>query len=162
MSDRRGLLANDRGQTLQDYALGISLFLLTVFFVIGLIVPSLLAPFQTDAGGDNEAQADRVATALVQNASDSGRLNELNVSIVESVVGKSTDDLREQYHIPSTSWVNISLWTLNGSDIVTSTSGTDLMTAESPEGGESATSARIVTLSDQSCDTACRLVVRVW
>jgi len=154
--------SNDRGQTLQDYLIGISVFLVVVFFVASTVLPSLLAPFESTTGGDEVSQADRVAGTMVQNLSVAGKPNELRITPVEQVVGKDTDALRTRYRLPDTSYVNVSITTLDRTAIVTSSTGTSLASDKQAEGSNAATSARIITLSDGSCDPACRLVVRVW
>ena len=151
-----------RGQTLQDYALGIGVFLLILFFVLNTVVPSMLAPFETDAGGDVEAQAERVANTFVENATRSGQLNELDIGTVHELAGKDQSALQTRYRLPDTSQINITIETLNGSSIVESVAGTRLRAGATLPGTESATRSRIITLSDDACAPACRLVVRGW
>lgn len=57
-------MSRDRGQTTLDFAVGMSVFLLTTVAVVGF-VPGMLEPFQT---GPQESTviADRVATQLVE------------------------------------------------------------------------------------------------
>lgn len=156
----RSLRSDDRGQTLEDYAIGIGIFLVTVFFVVAFILPSMLAPFETDVSGDSEARAERVSTSIVQNASEPGSLNHLNTSVIEGIADLDTDGLRDRFNITETSWVNVSVTTLNGSEIVEN--GTPLSTTESPSGRQTATYSRVVTLTDGDCSPACRLIVRSW
>jgi len=151
-----------RGQTLQDYALGIGVFLLALFFVLNTVVPSMLAPFETEAGGDVEAQAERVANTFVENASLPGQLNNLNISTVHDIAGTDQGALQQRYRLPETSQLNVTIETLNGSRIIESTAGTTLRAGSHIPGSDSATRSRIVTLSDGSCHPACRLIVRVW
>lgn len=156
------LWSDERGQTLQDYVLGVSLFLLTVLVVVGTILPTVTAPFDQAVSGDKIAQADRVAETIVTNASAGAGTNRLNVTIVERIVEDDVPTLRARFGLPETSWVNVSVVPLDGNGFQQSASGTTLASDASPTGSDAATSARIVTLSDDSCDTACRLVVRVW
>lgn len=155
------LWSDDRGQTLQDYVLGVSLFLVTVLVIVGTILPTVTAPFDQEIGGDKISQADRVAETIVSNASDGAGTNRLDVGVVENIVGKDTATLRERFGLPETALVNVSVAPLNGSRVHRSASGTALATSMAPS-GDAAASARIVTLSDDSCAPACRLVVRVW
>ena len=157
----RSLWSDDRGQTLQDYVLGVSLFLVTVLVIVGTILPTVTAPFDQEVGGDKISQADRVAETIVTNASERAGTNRLDVAVVESIAGKDTATLRDRFGLPETSWINVSVAPLNGSGVHRSASGTALATNADPS-GDTAASARIVTLSDDSCATACRLVVRVW
>ena len=52
------LVRDDRGQTVQDYAIGISVFLLTVAIVLSTGLPTVLAIFEDDTRGNIDAQAD--------------------------------------------------------------------------------------------------------
>lgn len=162
MGPTQGVFADDRGQTLQDYALGIGIFLLALFFVLSVVVPSMLAPFHSDSGGDVEAQAERIAERLVENATDGDRRNEMNISKVSAIAGSDQAALQDRYRLPETSQVNVTIETLNGSSTALSATGTRLAAGGTPRTAEMAVRSRIVTLSDGSCDPACRLVVRVW
>lgn len=156
------LWSDERGQTLQDYVLGVSLFLLTVLIVVGTILPTVTAPFDQEVGGDKMSQADRVAETMVSNTSVGAGTNSLNATVAERIVGKDVSTLRERFGLPETSWINVTVVPLDGNGIHRSASGTVLASDARPTGSDAATSARIVTLSDDSCATACRLVVRVW
>ncbi|WP_049980473.1 DUF7287 family protein [Halolamina rubra] len=54
------LAADDRGQTVLDYAIGVGIFLVAVMFVVATI-PGMFAPF---VGAGDAQIADRVATSL--------------------------------------------------------------------------------------------------
>jgi hypothetical protein len=153
---------DERAQTLQDYALGVSLFLAVVFVVVGFIVPSVLAPFESGVSGDRVNQADRVSERIVENASVGRSPNELNVTQMTTIAGLDMAQLRARYSIPSTSYLNVSVRTLEGDEVVTSVDGTRLGTDRELTDSTVVTSTRIVTLSDGSCEPACRLVVGVW
>lgn len=153
--------ADERAQTLQDYALGVSLFLAVVFVVVGFVVPSVLAPFESEVSGDKVNQADRVSERIVENASVGRNPNELNVTQMTTIAGLDMVQLRARYNIPSTSYLNVSVRTLDSDDVVTA-GGTRLGTDRELTDATAVTSTRIVTLSDGSCEPACRLVVGVW
>jgi type II secretory pathway pseudopilin PulG len=157
-----GLWGDDRGQTLQDYALGISVFLIAVVVLLGAILPTVLTPFTDSVGADRRAQAERVAAELVTNASVAGKTNHLNASTVETLVALGQDSLRSRYQLPNTVAVNVTLRTMDSDRVVRSADGTDLSVGPSPTRQEIATTTRLVTLTDGSCPTACRLAVRVW
>lgn len=55
---------NDNGQTNIDFLIGMSIFLLSVAFVLALI-PSVFEPFAADSGS-NSLVADRAATTMVE------------------------------------------------------------------------------------------------
>jgi len=156
------LWADDRGQTLQDYLIGVSLFLVTILVIVGTILPTVTAPFEQEITSDEISQADRVAETIVANTSVGAETNRLNTTRFESLVGKDTETLRGRFGLPSTSQVNVSVVALDGAGLHRSDRGIVLATDSDPSGSDTAASARLVTLSDDSCATACRLVVRVW
>lgn len=160
--DAGGRTRGERGQTLQDYVLGIGLFTLVVIGLLTVLLPTAFAPFEDTVGGDKKAQADRVADQLVANTSVPGESNRLNATEIEGIVSADQEQLRDRFALPDTSWINVTVSTMNESRVVTSASGTTLASADGPGDNPAATSARVVTLSDDSCPTACRLVVRVW
>lgn len=170
---KRTLQADDRGQTLQDFILGIGLFIVTVTFVLGLF-PSFLSPFTTGAGGEERAQADRVAGAMVVNHSTDAGKTSLNITELNRVLEKSQPELRERYGLPETSSVNITVRELDGSRIV-QYGGSTMATAEQRRNQSSESSARVVTVdertvdrsklpagTDSVCKPGCRLIVKVW
>jgi type II secretory pathway pseudopilin PulG len=157
-----GLAEDCRGQTLQDYALGISVFLIAVLVLLGALFPTVLTPFTDNVGADKRAQAQRVAAEVVTNASVPGKTNHLNASTVETVTGLGEDALRSRYRLPGSVSVNVTLTSLDGSEVVQSAGGVDLSAGPAPVDRQIASSTRIVTLTDGSCQAACRLAVRVW
>jgi hypothetical protein len=63
-TDRGGTTNDDRGQTTLDFAVGVSVFLLTAIFVL-TFVPGMLEPFEESTQEEISA-ADRIATELVE------------------------------------------------------------------------------------------------
>lgn len=159
---RRSVSAANRGQTLYDYTVGIGLFLVIVTGVLVGVLPTVLAPFDDTVGGDKAAQADRITERIVANSSVDGEANLLDSGTLESVVMADQGKLRDRFTLPSTTRMNVTVTTMDGSRVVDTASGETLATAAGPGQRPAATSARIVRLSDESCPTACRLVVRVW
>lgn len=151
-----------RGQTLHDYVIGIGLFVLIVTGVLAGVLPTVLAPFADTVGGDKTAQADRIAEQIVTNSSVEGGANRLDATALETIVRADQEQLRDRFALPSTTRVNVTVTTMDGASDVDTASGETLATAAGPGHRPAATSARIVRLSDDSCPTACRLVVRVW
>jgi hypothetical protein len=162
MRNRERGRGSDRGQTLQDYVLGVSVFLLVVIGLLTAILPTVLAPFEDTVGGDKTAQADRIAGQLVGNTTVSD--NHLNASALEQVVSADQATLRDRFSLPRGSTVNITVSTMDGSSRIVGPSGGPLSSPRSPGERPAASSVRIVTLNDDSsgCQPACRLVVRVW
>ncbi|WP_276253764.1 DUF7287 family protein [Halomontanus rarus] len=159
----------DRGQTTQDFAVGIGIFLLATAFVFSYM-PSLLTPFSSSVDSGQTAQADRIAATIVDNLSeDPDRPNHLNASAFEEQYGDADDGtdlaaalgLRVANGVPIDK-ANVSIEELNQSED-RSARRIDDYTGGDPYSDESAASAgRIVTIDHLDCDPACRLVVRVW
>lgn len=61
----RPFMSATRGQTLNDFAVGVTLFLFTVLFVYAFI-PQLLAPFDLSDGGGDPIRSDRTAKHLTE------------------------------------------------------------------------------------------------
>ncbi|WP_255191886.1 DUF7287 family protein [Natronobeatus ordinarius] len=165
---------SDRGQTTQDFAVGIGLFLLAIAFVF-TYVPTLITPFSTPVGGAETAQADRIAATIVDDLSvDTDGANELNLTAFDERY-ESEEDRIENLGLRSTTTadgdpiaidrVNVTIYSLNES-----TGGNDLpVTAgdDYDEGQATSSASRIVTIDpaegdDYECNPACRLSVRVW
>lgn len=151
----------DRGQTLQDYVIGISIFVLVAFLALGFF-PGLLQDFQSGSVGDHEAQADRIGRQIVTNNSIAGTDNRLNATAIEVMMDQSEDDLRQRFGVNDTVNLNITVESLDGDYYVNDTR--TLASQPNYYGRSAGTSARIVTLSDDGygCSPACRLVVRAW
>lgn len=156
------LSADERGQTLQDYVIGISIFIVVVFVALTFF-PNLLEDFQSNSIGDHEAQADRVARQIVTNTAMPGTVNELDVTDLDSIMQENEDQLRGRYGLNGTVNLNITVESLNG-DWYVNDSGNALKSQPGYFDTTAGTSARIVTLSDDGydCSPACRLVVRAW
>jgi hypothetical protein len=158
---RREGFEGTRGQTIQDFALGISVFVLTVAVAVSMF-PSFTTPFQSSLVGDNAAQADRVGRTLVMNLSEPGTVNQLNVTELESVMDADEAGLLDRYGLSNRTNINLTVQTADGSAFVTDSNGVTLTSEPQYRGQPAATTVRIVTLSDGSCGAGCRLVIRVW
>ncbi|MFP9190369.1 DUF7287 family protein [Natronosalvus vescus] len=144
----------DRGQTTQDFAVGIGIFLLAVAFVFSF-VPTLITPFATSTASET-AQADRIADEIVANYSEEP--NQLDLTALESAnVSELGVRAVDDHQIDR---VNITV--VNTSD----GGGTFAHPEDSPYTDESAGSAtRLVTVTEDAdieCDRGCKLIVRVW
>lgn len=163
-NERRGsgeLLGDRRGQTLHDFALGVTLFILTVTFVFGLF-PSYLAPFTAGAEGSDQMRAERVSQQLVQNHSSAGDENVLNVTQLKTTLNLDQDGLRNRYGLSPVATVNITVKHADNQSIVVD-GGQRLATDQDSRNQTAASTARVVQLQDRStCRPACRLVVKVW
>ncbi|QSW98093.1 DUF7287 family protein [Haloterrigena alkaliphila] len=169
-SDRRprtiSLSLRDRGQTTQDFAVGIGVFILAIAFVFSFL-PTMLTPFDSSVTGGQTAQADRIADRVVHNLSEStDRPNEIDGTEFSEDYAADDANLSTLVGLRSIDQVNIRLEHPNGSAV----NDPGNWTAGSEYRNQSAaSSARLVTVGDTppgvsepGCDPACRLVVRVW
>lgn len=151
-----------RGQTAQDFAVGIGLFLLAVAFVFAF-VPQIISPYETGVGASEAAQADRTATLLVGNLSVDGQPNELNATATsEYFDGLGTDAIRDRAGLPFTARINVTVATLSGGGLASDGGTTWAAGATYREGRETATATRIVRTTGPGCEPGCELLVRVW
>ncbi|GAB3668765.1 DUF7287 family protein [Halopiger thermotolerans] len=160
----------DRGQTTQDFAIGIGVFILAVAFVFSFL-PSIVTPYDSSVGGAETAQADRIADRVVQNLSTGESPNEINgTPIVDGAwsdaqlanltgLRSTTSDSGDFVHIDK---VNVTIQHLNGSAVEhTTVDGVGPAYDEQP----AASSARIVSVEYDSGgfdEPGYRLLVRVW
>lgn len=166
---------DDRGQTVQDFAIGASVFLLTIAFVFAFI-PTLFTPFEDEIAPGLESQASRTAAGIVDNGSIDGRSNWMTGMSAESAIsaGGSGNDLQNAYDLPVTSQVNVTVTPMPpGDETILSNpmTGTDLASGDEFRGRPAATVSRIVVIQGvPECDPttnpdagmACRLTVRIW
>jgi len=168
---------DERAQTVQDFAVGISIFLLVVGAVF-LMFPTLFTPYEqaiADEGPDS--QADRIAMLIADNVSDDEATNELTAEEINHWFGGGENDLRAAANVSSTTRVNVTMTTLetDREDPIGLEDGNaeieaiEAAAGPSPEGSDTATAARIVTVGDSDwiddsadADPAYRLIVRVW
>jgi hypothetical protein len=159
------MMRGDRAQTNQDFAIGISVFLLTTAFVFAFI-PSIFAPFNSEVDNSEVSQADRVASAFLDNYSVSDQPGTLNAARTEWFFDNGTDgdELRDRYDLPVVAQVNVTVRTQNGS-VIRDRNGVTLARGDDYSGEPAASSSRIVSFDDDSVcspEPSCRLVVRVW
>lgn len=159
----------ERGQTTQDFAIGIGIFLLAIAFVFGF-VPTFLTPFTPDVGQAESAQADRIADRIAGQLSEGDRYNHVESDDEFEALVPDDDDVTlaenlglrtagEDADVVPVDRVNVTLETLDGDDVVLS-GGHHL-----PDDQATASAARIVTYEGDTVpdpDAAYRIVVRVW
>ena len=156
----RCCLSGALGQTLQDYTIGISLFLVTVAAVLAGLL-GFTSPLTAGVSAEDVSQSERVSAAMVGNLSTARQPNELDASRLSTTLGRPVEQLRNRWGIERTTSLNVSLVTLNGTRIV-DRGGNELAVGASATNRSTATASRIVTLDDGTCDPSCRLVVRTW
>jgi len=135
-----------RGQTTQDFVVGIGIFLLAVAFVFSF-VPSIITPY-TAATTAETAQADRIADTIVSEH-DEGH-NELDLDGFDA----SDYGIRE---VDGTDIDRVSVEIRDADDNQIKTAGHD------HDDQSAGTATRVITTTDEGeCDPSCRLIVRVW
>jgi len=162
------LWTEERAQTAQDFAIGISIFLLVVGAVFAYF-PTLFTPYgQAIQGGDTSAQAERVGMLIV----DGG--DERNMMTEEDIAQWFDDDdpevLQEEAGLASTSQVNVTVSPLSPeeSDPIELEDHGDAVVGHEYRGQDSSSVSRIVQIDDSEIaaddegDVAYRLTVRVW
>lgn len=159
-SDGR-FVGDRRGQTIQDFAVGVSVFAIVVAFVFGM-VPGFLAQFTAGVDAAERAQADRLARALVHNHSTPAGETTLNGTKLAATLDDSPDQVRDRYGLAATADLNVTVRTIEDRSVVSH--GGDRLALGRPRPNRTAgTAARVVTLRESpTCSPGCRLVVRVW
>ncbi|WP_267643105.1 DUF7287 family protein [Haloarchaeobius amylolyticus] len=157
---------DDRAQTTQDFAIGISIFLLTVGFTFGFL-PSLLTPFGSPLGDDITAKSDRVAATLIEENHVDGEPRTLNYTQLESFLASTNNEsaLQDHFGLRSTADVNITIVNVydNGTREVLADGSGNLTAGTDYEGQTPAAStSRVVVLTGDRCDVQCFVVVKVW
>ncbi len=144
-----------RGQTTQDFAIGISLFLVAVTLVFG-IVPTVLMPYDSTVTGSQAAQADRVATTILDTAAVEGTTNRIDPAALPAAESDLAT-LQTETGVSSTTRINITL-----ENVTTGTQAGYNAGVRVPESVDTTTRTRIVRTTDARCTPGCRLVVEVW
>ena len=158
----------ERGQTAHDFALGMGLFLVTAAFAFSF-VPTTLTFTKADPGPKEATQAERAAMTLIGNLSTGEYQNTLNSTATADYFNttSSEEELHDDLALPVTAQINITIRELGGDVILTleDSNGKSVDTAAGRDYDQNQPAAevvRIVTMSHESCDPACQLIVRVW
>lgn len=152
-----------RAQTVQDFAVGIGIFLLAVAFVFSF-VPTIITPFE-DTGSADTAQADRIAATIVENAS-TDTPNELDRPALDSRYQGDSDALTEELGLRvnndggAITHVNITLVEIE--DVDEEEPAPVFTGGDTYDDQVGASATRIVTTTGGDCERACELIVRVW
>ncbi|WP_323676724.1 hypothetical protein [Halorubellus sp. PRR65] len=163
--DLTGLRGRDRGQTTQDFAIGISVFLLTVTFTFAF-VPSTVTPFGSPVTDAIPAKSDRVASTVVDTTTVDDRSRTLENSSLDAIVDMNGDELREEFGLRSTAQVNVTVQSRSGAIVEADLgSGSKPLVAgdDYPRNQAAASTTRVIRIEGvPGCKTGCLLVVRVW
>jgi hypothetical protein len=145
---------DSRGQTLQDFVTGASLFLLTVAFVFAF-VPVVFTPFEAPVETEHSVQSDRVASAVVLNITQEGDERLVDTAAREDFFDMSSADLDDRYPLRPGSDLNVTIQRFDAS-------GNVVVESVGDPYGEDAVAATTRVLAGEYCDPTCRVVVRVW
>lgn len=157
-----------RGQTLNDYLLGVILLVVTLAGTFAM-VPGLFQPFQEPVDTQESAVAERVGDSLIENYSVAGSQNTLNFTQFDRALSPSNFQ-----------WVLNDTGVLDNRQLVNVTVGNATFAGSRvrspyPAGGStfysntsvSATVVRYVDFDGSApggvnCNPACKIIVRVW
>ena len=138
---------SERAQTTQDFAIGASVFLLTMAFVFALI-PTVFAPFQTPVTSADTVASQRIADSVQGNITGEGVTIDENArdQFFASTTG---DDLRETYGLSRSANVNVTLV------------GQGLSVGDTYGDEPVVIARRLVVNRSMGCNP-CEIEVRVW
>ena len=164
-----GRRSDDRGQTTQDFAIGISIFLLTVGFTFGFL-PTLLSPFGSPMGDDITAKSDRVAGTIIDDHLVEGEVRTLNDSQLEAFLNANSDaaSLQDYFGLRGSANVNVTVMNVHDNGTRSVLVGPSAPALNLTAGDEyrsqtpAASTSRVVLVESGRCDVQCLLVVRVW
>jgi len=154
----------DRGQTLQDYLLGIVLVLLTIAGVFAFF-PEVFVPFEEPVESEDRQMADQLSSEVIEANSTVGKRRTVNTTALNQTVqdADKLETLLNRSGIPSWKQVNVTV----------RTGDTLLVRGESSDTGSvfrddnsapPATTIRTIQAQNRThtCADSCQLVVRVW
>lgn len=171
-------MVNDRGQTTQDFAVGVSVLLLSVIGAFVFSQGGTLAVYEGTSPGVEQTQADRIASYIVENYSVDGRSNVLRYTPDSDDGGiEELDDgdsdlsklkLQAGVNVSSDRRVDpiVGVRIVNNSTLAEgerTPAKANLSLGQSRD-SEFTSASRVVTLENDGtqCTPVCWLVVRVW
>jgi hypothetical protein len=152
---------NQRGQTLYDFLLGVSILLVSIILVLSLFDP-LFAPFTDPVSGADDEQVDRLADEIVEtNATVFGdqTLNLTDDSFDDDFI----DEMKNRSGVSEFRDVNVTLRDDTGDFI--EVGGDPVLGGDiRPENEPASSATRAVRLEPGRavCQTGCILRVEVW
>ncbi|WP_262178450.1 DUF7287 family protein [Haloarcula laminariae] len=166
-------MTGERGQTTQDFAIGVSVLLVTVIGAFVFTQTGALAVYEGTSPGVKQPQADRIASYVVENYStdegqnvlrydEDGGIEELSGNMTRLKLRAGTNVSSDRRTDPI---VNVSI--VNGTTLEEGARdpATDLI--DSGSWGEyrrssPVTTSRVVRIRNYDCGPVCWVVVRVW
>ena len=163
-----------RAQTPQDFAVGVSVLIVTIIGVLAFVQGSAVGVYESPDVQRNQPMADRAATYLVENYSVEGTQNHIDYKTSDGIkTNLDVDNLKsnagltvatERRTNPSVNITVVNASTLANGTRDHAVDGDSLAWGPSAENRTNvATSSRVVKLTNtDQCDPACWLVVKVW
>ena len=163
-----------RAQTPQDFAVGVSVLLVTIIGVLAFVQGSAVGVYESPDVQRNQPMADRAATYLVENYSVEGTRNHIEYKTSDGIkTNLDVDNLKsnagltvatERRTNPSVNITVVNASTLANGTRDHAVDGDSLAWGPLAENRTNvATSSRVVKLTNtDQCDPACWLVVKVW
>jgi hypothetical protein len=149
----------ERGQTINDYVIGMTLLLLSITLVFGYF-PGIFQPFEEEVSNEEEAMATNLAAELVENSTVTGTKQTVSFDSMNGTL-YSFVDAPQQAGIPD--WVHWNVTVLDVDGNVITHDGERLAKGTDWRGERAASTVRFVRAQDDNdCDDGCRIVVRVW
>lgn len=148
-----------RGQTPNDYLIGIILLLLTITIALAYF-PTLFQPFEEPVGSDEESMADNLASQLLADHAVPGEERTLNLTALNETVADPDDELQQ---IPD--WMRWNVTVVDGDRGAVEVDGEPVRGGPEWGGEPAATTTRFVLAQDSdddACEHGCRFIVRVW
>ncbi|AHF99049.1 hypothetical protein HALLA_09360 [Halostagnicola larsenii XH-48] len=148
-----------RGQTTQDFAIGVGVFLIAVAFAF-TAVPAITG---TDAGPNEriaDARTDQIATAIVGDLATDESPTELDGDRLRNEY--ADDEIQKRFGLRTADGVALESVRIT---LETIDRETELLTRgeDSASGRPTDSVERLVSVGDtEDCQVACRLVVEVW
>jgi hypothetical protein len=147
---------NERGQTANDYLIGIIIVLVTIVAVFGYF-PSIFDPFEDPIGSDERAMADNLADEVIANNTVAGTQQTLNQTAFETELENNVT-LKQRAGIKKWRQINVTI-EKPGTVLIRGDDDDNFAQATVP----AATTVRFVRLADHpECNDGCYLIVRVW
>lgn len=149
----------ERGQTINDYLLGIILLLLSIAIVFGYF-PSIFQPFEQEVSNEEEAMATNLAAEIVENSTVAETKQTANFTRLNTTIDSFVND-SERAGIPD--WLRWNATVLNGTGGVVRHHGTEIQNGSAYRTDIAASTTRFIKSErNTDCQDGCELVVRVW
>lgn len=159
MGTKTGVM-DERGQTAQDYVIGITVLLLTLSGVF-LFVPSVFGITEDPVERNAHTQADELAAQLMAEYSAGGTANTLSYFRLD----RGLDGQRVPQELQRAAGIQRNRVNIRITEDADSSGSPIIESGEPvPAGEPTATVTRFVRLSDNRCgsDGVCQIIVRVW